>query len=88
MIQLPHSERHAHDCTTCVYRGSTWSAPNAQYDWYTCVSGAADATLLRRNSGEPSDYNSAALFGSSAEFGFIREALREGILKIVVNERE
>jgi hypothetical protein len=86
MILLPKGQRHAHDCETCVYRGSSWSAVTQQHDWYTCLSGAADATLLRRNSSEPSDYSSAALFGSAAGFDFVREALREGILKIVVND--
>lgn len=86
MINLSPEQRHTHNCETCVYRGSSWSAPTRQHDWYTCTSIVAEyVTILRRNSGEPSDYNSAATFGSAADFDFVREALRAGILKIVVN---
>lgn len=43
-------------------------------------------TLIRRDSSDGSDYVSAALFGSAGAFGFIQEALRLGILKLVIVE--
>lgn len=80
MIDLPLEKRYRHDCTSCVYRGSTYPAPTRHVDWYTCRT-----SVLARQSDQDSDYLSAdAQFAGAVDFAFIREAFRLGILTITI----
>lgn len=99
LVSLPLEERHTHDCKHCMYRGSTYGFSKegpVHYDWYICPPGKQTsgdmvdqhASLIKRHGPEGSEYTSAALWGSSVEFDFIREATRLGILKLSPTDPE
>ena len=78
LVQLPLPQRHPHDCSRCVYRGSVVVGA-VQKDFYTCPSGWADTDVVCRLSSEPADVIQAPahLAGASP---FIDEAIHLGVL--------
>ena len=85
LYQLSLTERHQHDCDTCVYKGSTFESSTQHYDWYVCSAGKMKPIVIKRASGEGSNYQSAVIFAESVGSEFIREALRLGILVLTVD---